>query len=61
MSRSTRLHGASYATRADAQTDLFEYIEVFYNRRRRHSTPGSPARFLEDWISKHVDQHAVAA
>lgn len=56
-------HGTTYATRATAQADLFEYIEVFYNRSRRHSTLGysSPVRFLEDWISKHVDQSAKAA
>ena len=27
-----------YHSREDARTDLFEYIEVFYNRQRRHST-----------------------
>ena len=26
-----------YHTRDEAQTRLFEYIEAFYNRRRRHS------------------------
>lgn len=36
-----------YATRNEAQQDIFEYIEVFYNRKRRHSTLGydSPAEF----------------
>jgi transposase InsO family protein len=29
-----------YATRGQAQTDIFEYIEVFYNRYRRHSALG---------------------
>lgn len=29
-----------YPTRADARTDIFEFIEVWYNRRRRHSTLG---------------------
>lgn len=34
-----------YATRDEAKQDIFEYIEVFYNRQRRHSTLGyrSPA------------------
>ena len=27
-----------YHSREQARTDLFEYIEVFYNRQRRHST-----------------------
>jgi transposase InsO family protein len=36
-----------YATRDEAKLDIFEYIEVFYNRRRRHSTLGydSPAEY----------------
>jgi putative transposase len=36
-----------YRTREEATQDIFEYIEVFYNRRRRHSTLGhcSPAEF----------------
>jgi transposase InsO family protein len=42
--KNERVHGAAYATRADAQADLFEYVEVFYNRRRRHSTLGCPPR-----------------
>ena len=36
-----------YATRDEATQDIFEYIEVFYNRKRRHSTLGydTPAEF----------------
>ncbi len=34
------VHHETYATRAQAQLALFEYIEVFYNRKRRHSTLG---------------------
>jgi transposase InsO family protein len=36
-----------YATRAEATQDIFEYIEVVYNRKRRHSTRGyhSPAEY----------------
>lgn len=36
-----------YTTREDAKQDIFEWIEVFYNRVRRHSTLGyrSPAEF----------------
>ncbi len=29
-----------YATRAEAKRAIFEYIEVFYNRLRRHSALG---------------------
>lgn len=31
---------ARWSTRAQARNDVFEYIEVFYNRRRRHSALG---------------------
>ena len=36
-----------YTTREDATPGIFEYIEVFYNRRRQHSTLGydSPAEY----------------
>jgi transposase InsO family protein len=37
-----------YQTRAEARQSIFEYIEVFYNRIRRHSALGylSPLEFL---------------
>ena len=61
--KNERVHGTTYATRADGQADLFEYIEVFYNRSRRHSTLGysSPVRFLENWISEQAAQQPMAA
>lgn len=42
-----RIRGRTYLTRDEARADIFDYIEVFYNRRRRHSTLGmmSPAEF----------------
>jgi transposase InsO family protein len=42
-------HHESYATREEARGSLFEYIEVFYNRRRLHSTLGyrSPVEYEE--------------
>ncbi len=47
-----RLHRQAWPTHAAAQVAIFEYMEVWYNRRRRHSTLGyvtpagyeSPAR-----------------
>lgn len=41
------VHPVRFATRAEARQTLFEYIEVFYNRQRRHSSLGyqSPHQF----------------
>jgi transposase InsO family protein len=41
------VHHRRYLTRGEARQDIFEWIEVFYNRQRRHSTLGyrSPAEF----------------
>ena len=41
------IHGKLYDTRQEAKAAIFEYIEVFYNRERRHSYLGylSPADF----------------
>lgn len=41
------VHRHRFPTRAAARTAVFEFIEVFYNRRRIHSTIGyrSPAEF----------------
>ncbi len=43
------LQDVTFATRAQAHSALFDYIEVFYNRHRRHSTLGyvSPAHYEE--------------
>jgi hypothetical protein len=37
----------SWPTKAEARTAVFEYIEAFYNRRRRHSRLGmlSPVEY----------------
>ena len=41
------IHGRSWPSKAELRTEVFEYIEVFFNRRRRHSTLGflSPEQF----------------
>jgi len=41
------VHLESYATREEARASIFEYIEVFYNRKRLHSALGylSPEAF----------------
>jgi transposase InsO family protein len=40
---------ARFISREEARTQLFEYIEIFYNRKRLHSTLGylSPTQFEE--------------
>lgn len=42
-----RVYRRRYRSRAEARADLFDYIEVFYNRQRRHSLLGqrSPAEY----------------
>ena len=42
-----RIHHESYETREAARRSVFEYIELFYNTRRRHSALGylSPEQF----------------
>lgn len=41
------IHHRHYRTRQEARCDIFEYIEVFYNRQRAHSALGyrSPSQF----------------
>jgi putative transposase len=40
-----------YNTREEAKQSIFEYVEVFYNRQRRHSTLNyvSPMAFEKQW------------
>lgn len=60
--KNERVHGTRYGTRAEAEADIFDYIEPFYNRRRKHSTLGyaSPQQFLNDWIRRQ-HEHELAA
>ncbi|MBF0623156.1 MAG: transposase, partial [Magnetococcales bacterium] len=43
------VHHRKFATRAEAQAAVQEYIEIFYNRQRRHSRLGymAPAVFAQ--------------
>ena len=51
------VHDAPWATRTAARTELFDYLEVFYNGQRRHSALGylSPRAF-----ERRREQEAVA-
>ncbi len=44
------VHCARFSTRHEARAALFEYIEIFYNRKRRHSSIGyrTPAQARMD-------------
>jgi transposase InsO family protein len=46
------VHDAEFMTRAAARRSVFDYIEVFYNRRRRHSTLGyvSPVEYEREAV-----------
>ena len=48
-----------WATRRALKTAIFEYIEGFYNRRRRHSALGylSPQEYEERWVQERKVQH----
>jgi transposase InsO family protein len=55
------VHRRSWATRSNARVAIVEYIEVFYNRRRLHSSLGylSPAEYEAESI--HHQKAAQAA
>jgi len=40
------IHHGDFQTREEAQQAVFEYIELFYNRQRKHSTNGYLAPFV---------------
>lgn len=41
------VHGRNYRTREEARMEIFDYIELFYNRRRLHQSLGyqTPAKY----------------
>ena len=51
-----RVNTRRYATRAQARSDVFSYIETFYNPRRRHSSLGyvSPREFERRFAAKEA-------
>ena len=52
-------HYGWYTTRRQARAEIFEYIEVFYNRQRRHSSLGylSPLQFEQKTITSFPTVH----
>ena len=51
----------SWPTKAELRTEVFDYIETFYNRQRRHSTLGqrSPADY-EKMHLPHIEEEQAA-
>ena len=54
------VHGKRYATREEARLDVFKYIELFYNRKRRHAALGylSPVAYEEQRLQSTTEQAA---
>jgi putative transposase len=52
--KTDRTHHQCYLSREVARRDTFEYIEVFYNRSRRHYPLGclSSAAYHAVWLSQ---------
>jgi transposase InsO family protein len=50
------VHHRRYETREQARREIAEYIEIFYNRQRRHSRLGncSPAAFAQQWARQQL-------
>ena len=44
------VHDEDYATRASARASIFESVEVFTNRVRRHSTLGYLTPAEHEWV-----------
>jgi hypothetical protein len=55
------IHRRSWPTKTEARTAVFDYIEAFYNRRRRHSTLGmvSPVAYEQDTLRDTGNSHAA--
>jgi putative transposase len=51
------VHHCRYATRAEAEASIREYIEIFYNRQRRHSRLG----YLAPAVFSHLHNFQSAA
>ena len=51
------VHDAAWSTRTAARTDLFEYLELFYNGWRRHSALG----YLSPRAFEHQREHEALA
>lgn len=60
--KNERVFGYRFGTREQMRSMAFEYIEVFYNRNRQHSSLGylSPFKYLTGWIDRQPTVKQVA-
>jgi len=56
--KTERVHRRRYRTRDEARADVFDYVERFYNPRRRHSSIGymSPVEFELNALTLILEQ-----
>ena len=54
--KNERVHGTGYQTGDEARADIFEYIEMFYNRNRRPSALNgeSPTVAYANWVNEQI-------
>ncbi|MEY2535219.1 MAG: putative transposase [bacterium] len=57
------IHRRSWPLKSELRTEVFDYIEIFYNRRRRHSTLGnlSPEQFETQKATEIEKMTAITA
>ncbi len=60
--KNERVYGERFEARDEVTAMTFEYAEVFYNRKRLHSTLGykSPMQFLSGWLTAQQQEKLVA-
>jgi len=57
------IYQRSFQTRKEARIAIFDYIEIFYNKERRHSTLGniSPEQYLNNYYLDQENQPCFVA
>ena len=60
--KNERIFGRRFQTHDEVRSVAFEYIEVFYNRKRQHSTLRylSPNTFLQNWLNQQKKDRLAA-